>query len=119
MIEMPKTRNKQEIIESIKHIGLATIVIVILGYIDYITGEMSLDILYIICLCAVTWYTSIFIGVLCIIEIIFAKTTADYYDQIKIGTHLYEWNTFSYLFMYLVVSVIPACAVTTLKTRSL
>ena len=105
---MPRARNKQEIMESIKHIGLATIIIVILGCLDYITGEMSLDILYIICLCAVTWYTDIFIGILCIIEILFAKTTADYCDKIKIGTHLYEWNAFSYFFMYLVLCILVA-----------
>lgn len=89
----------------IKAIILITIVVSILGYIDYITGEISIDILYILCICVVTWFTNILIGILCIIEIIFSKTTADYYDHIKIGSHLYEWNTFSYIVIYLVLCI--------------
>jgi uncharacterized membrane protein len=54
----------------------------------------------------VTWFTNKLFGVICVIEIIFAKTTADYYDNVKIGTHIYEWNAFNYIFVYLVVCVL-------------
>jgi hypothetical protein len=90
----------------IKAIVLTTIIISILGYLDFITGEISLDILYIFCICTVTWYTNLIIGMLSVAEIIFAKTTADYYDNVKIGSHLYEWNTFSYLLIYIIVCVL-------------
>ena len=85
---------------------LATAVIAALGYIDFITGEISLDILYIFCLCVVTWYTNTFVGILCVLELICAKTTADYYDKVKIGSHLYEWNTFNYIFIYLIICLL-------------
>ncbi|BCS55950.1 hypothetical protein [Geobacter sp. SVR] len=87
----------------IKALILTTIIVSILGYVDFITGEISIDILYIFCLCAVTWYTNRLIGMICILEFILAKTTADYYDQVKIGSHLYEWNTFNYVVMYVVI----------------
>lgn len=89
-----------------KAVALTTFIIALLGYIDYITGEISIDILYIFCVCAVTWFTNTVVGIVCVLEIVLAKTTADYYDHIKIGSHLYEWNTLSYLFMYLVVCLL-------------
>ncbi len=106
---MQDTAKTGSISDFIKAVILITIIVSILGYIDYITGEISIDILYILCICVVTWYTNIMIGVLCIIEIIFSKTTADFYDNVKIGSHLYEWNTFSYLFVYLVLCVLVGC----------
>ena len=87
-------------------IALATAGVSILGYIDYITGEISIDILYLLCICLVTWHTNIWLGLLCVIEVFFAKTAADYYCQIKIGTHLYEWNTFNYIVMYAIVCLL-------------
>lgn len=82
---------------------LSTFFISVLGYIDYITGEISIDILYIICLCVITWYSNILVGIICLIEVILAKTSADYFDHIKVGTHLYEWNLFNYFFIYLIM----------------
>jgi len=35
-----------------------------------------------------------------------AKTAADFYDNIKIGSHLYEWNSLNYLVMYLIICVL-------------
>jgi len=89
-----------------KVLALATIIVLILGYVDYATGEISIDILYILCICFVTWHTNTFIGILSVIEIIFAKPTSDYYDQIKIGSHLYEWNTLNNIFIYLITCVL-------------
>ena len=90
----------------VKALILATVVVSILGYIDYITGEVSIDVLYLICICLVTWYTSTFLGILCVMEILFAKTSADYFDKIKVGTHLYEWNTLNFFIMYIVVCIL-------------
>ena len=90
----------------IKAMVLISVIISILGYLDYVTGEVSIDILYIICICFVTWYTNIMIGVLSVVEIMISKTTADYYDNVRIGTHLYEWNTFNFLVLYLIVCVL-------------
>ena len=104
--QMPENYNKYCIFNFIKALILTTIIVSILGYIDYITGEISIEILYILCLCLVTWHTNIYIGILCVIEIIFAKTTADYYDQIKIGSHLYELNLLNYILIYIIVCVL-------------
>lgn len=103
---MPDTPIKYSMAHLIKVLALATAIVSILGYIDYLTGEISIDILYILCICFVTWHTNTFIGILSVIEIIFAKTTADYYDQIKIGSHLYEWNTLNYIFIYFITCVL-------------
>lgn len=103
---MPDTLKKHIRYDVIKALLLTTMVVSILGYVDYKTGEISIDILYILCLCVVTWYTGTFIGMLCVIELIFAKTTADYYDHIKIGSHLYEWSTLNYIFIYFVVCLL-------------
>lgn len=90
----------------IKSLIATTIVFSLLGYIDYLTGEISIDTLYILCLCIATWYCGTVIGVVSVLEIIAAKISADYFDNIKVGTHLYEWNTFSYLIMYLVLCIV-------------
>lgn len=103
---MPDTLPTYNVFHVLKAIALTTIIISLLGYIDYITGEISVDILYIFCVCVVTWFTNIFIGIVCVSEIMLAKITADYYGHIKIGSHIYEWNTFTYLFMYLVVCLL-------------
>ena len=85
---------------------LTSVVVSILGYVDYLTGEISLDVLYILCLCAVTWYTSTTIGMVCVAELICAKTTADYYDKVKIGSHLYEWSTLNYILIYVIICLL-------------
>jgi hypothetical protein len=103
---MPINLNKRRISDIIKALVLTTLVVSILGYVDYITGEISIDILYILCLCVVTWYTGTLIGMLCVIELVFAKTTADYYDHIKIESRFYEWNAFNYILIYFVVCLL-------------
>src|ERR1035437_5233421 len=103
---MPDTLKKPARYDVIKALLLTSIVVSILGYVDYITGEISIDILYILCLCVVSWYTSSLIGLLCVVELIFAKTTADYYDHATIGSHLYEWNTFYYVFIYIIICLL-------------
>ena len=85
---------------------ITTLVLSAIGYIDYITGEVSLDILYVTCLGFVTWYTSRSIGMLYILEIILTKTLADYYDQVRIGTHLYGWNALDYILVYLILCLL-------------
>ena len=103
---MSDTHSKHSIHDSIKAFIITTIIVSMLGYVDYITGEISIDVLYIICICFVTWYTYLVIGILCVFEILLAKIFVDYYDNIKIGAHLYEWNTFSYLLMYLIICIL-------------
>lgn len=103
---MPDTETEKSGAYLAKAIILATIIVSILGYIDFKTGEISLDILYLLCMCLVTWYTNILFGLVCVIEIFLAKTSADYFCQIKVGTHLYEWNTFNDIIMYVVVCIL-------------
>ena len=103
---MSVTLPAKGIVAVIKAIMLTTAVVSLLGYIDYLTGEISIDVLYIFCLCVVTWFTGISIGLLCVAEVVFAKITADYYAQINIGSHLYEWNTFNLILIYIVVCLL-------------
>ena len=103
---MPDIPAQYTIASVTKSLAAITLIVSLLGYIDYVTGEISIDILYILCICLVTLYTDIILGILCVIEILCAKTTADYYDHIKIGSHLYGWNMLNYVFIYLVVCLL-------------
>jgi hypothetical protein len=103
---MPVYEAKKSLTYLLKAIIITTIVVSLLGYIDFVTGEISLDILYLLCVCLVTWYTNTFLGFLCVLEIFVSKTTADYFCQIKVGTHLYEWNTLNLMVMYIIVSLL-------------
>lgn len=85
---------------------LISITIAALGYLDFITGEISLDILYMLCIIVATWFTNTYIGLICVVEVIFVKIVADYYDNIRVGTHLYEWNTFNYIIFYLITCIL-------------
>jgi len=85
---------------------LTTIIVACLGYIDYITGEVSIDVVYIFVICLVAWYFGKFTGLACVVEISAAKILADYFDKVKIGNHLYEWNAVSNLLIYLVVCIL-------------
>ncbi len=90
----------------IRTVMMATIFVAILGYIDFKTGEISIDILYLLCMGLVAWYTNMLLGILCILEIFVAKTASDYFCQIKVGTHLYEWNALNDVIMYVVVCLL-------------
>lgn len=103
---MRETIRKHGEIYMIKALIITTIFVAILGYVDYITGEISIDVLYILCICLVTWYASTFLGILCVVEILFAKTTADYFDKIKVGSHLYEWAAFNNIVIYVIICLL-------------
>lgn len=103
---MPAAEAKKNFVYLCKAVIITTAVVALLGYIDYRTGEISIDILYLLGMCLVTWFTGTFFGFLCIAEIFLAKTSADYYSQIKVGTYLYTWNSFSDIIMYAVVCVL-------------
>ena len=90
----------------IKIFIIATVIVSILGYIDYITGEISIDVLSMLCLIVVTWFSNRIIGTICVIEILSAKVTADYFDNIKIESHLYEWNLLNYFIIYLITCIL-------------
>lgn len=106
-VTMPNSKSKKNSPAfSVKVFIIATIVVSILGYIDYLTGEISIDLLYLLCIGMVTWHTNMVFGILCVIEIFFAKTTADYFCQIKVGTHLYEWNSLNDIIIYLLVCLL-------------
>ena len=85
---------------------IISIVIAALGYLDFITGEISLDILYMLCIIVATWFTNIYIGLICVVEVVFIKIVADYYDNIRVGSHLYEWNTVNYIAFYLITCLL-------------
>ena len=90
----------------LKALVLTSIIVSILGYIDYITGEISIDILYVLCVFFVTWYTDGVIGILCITEILLTKITADYYDNINILSVVYDSNIFYTILTNVIVCVL-------------
>lgn len=103
---MSEKSTKYNLVYLLKIITFTTVIVSILGYIDNVTGEISIDILYLLCICLVTWYTNILIGILCVVEIILAKISADYFGQIRVGTHLYEWNILNDIVTYIIVCIL-------------
>lgn len=103
---MPVAFEKCTNAQFIKVIVLTTMLVSLLGYVDRITGEISIDILYVLCIGLASWHTNIFGGILCVAEIVIAKTAADHFDSIKVGTHLYEWNAINDILIYLVVCIL-------------
>ena len=87
-------------------IVLLTIAALALGYIDYVTGEVSIDLIYFVFIGVSTWRTNTYIGLLCVTEVVFVKLFADYYDGFSINTNIYEWNSFSYAFIYTVTCLL-------------
>ena len=89
-----------------KALVLMSIIVTILGYVDYVTGEISIDILYLFCVFFVTWYTNGRMGLLCIVEIILAKITADYYDRVDVLSQIYDSNMFYTISVNAIVCVL-------------
>jgi hypothetical protein len=56
---------------------IITAILSTIGYIDFKTGEVSLDIIYIITIGVVTWYLGTLLGIVSIFEIIIVKVFAD------------------------------------------
>jgi hypothetical protein len=100
------TAKSIHIIDMIFRFVLISIIIAALGYLDFITGEISLDILYMLCIIVATWFTNTCIGLICVAEVILVKVVADYYDNIRVGSHLYEWNTVNYIVFYLITCLL-------------
>ena len=103
---MPYTETKRNLPSVFRALALITLIVSILGYIDFRTGEISIDLLYILCICLVTWHTNTLLGLLCVIEIVVSKATADYFCLVKVGTHLYEWNAFNDIIIYVLVCLL-------------
>ena len=83
-----------------------TILALALGYIDYITGDVSIDLLYFIFIGIATWRTNTWIGLLCVVEVVIVKLFSDYFDGYSMNTNLYEWNSFSYAFIYTITCLL-------------
>ncbi len=97
MIKIDANKSLFKIVLSVLVLTIAALA---LGYVDYITGDVSIDIIYFIFIGISTWRTSTFIGLICVTEVVLVKLFADYYDGYTINTNLYEWNSFSYAFIY-------------------
>ena len=82
---------------------LITVIVAILGYVDYLTGELSIDLLYLICVILVTWLAGSGIGLLCIAEILTAKIMADYNLDLGLNPLVNWWNNTSSLVINLIV----------------
>ena len=85
---------------------LTTIIVVILGYLDHLTGEISLDVFYMFCVLEVTWFTNGYLGTLSIMEITLAKAMADYYDKVDIASNLYCWNGLNSILINVIVCLL-------------
>ena len=55
-----------------------TLAALALGYVDYVTGDVSIDLIYFIFIGISTWRTTTRIGLLCVAEVILVKLYAAY-----------------------------------------
>ncbi len=98
--------SKKSTCSIVTSVTLLTCMALSLGYIDYMTGDVSIDLIYFIFIGVTTWYTSMWVGLLCVSEVVIVKLFADYYDGYSINTNLYEWNSFTYAFIYTVTCLL-------------
>lgn len=103
MVSLPVKRRADDLV---KGVILTTMIVAMLGYFDYVTGEVSIDIFYMFCVLAVTWFANGYIGSLSITEIVFAKAAADHYDKVDIASRLYCWNSLNYLLVNIIACVL-------------
>ena len=75
-------------------IGLALVVMI--GYVDYFTGEFSLDPFYLVVVFVVTWFAGAGCGMICVLEAVCAEAITDYYSvlgQAFTVSHVWNWVT--------------------------
>jgi hypothetical protein len=86
----------------IRWIFLAGIVlIVLLGYIDYLTGDYSMNMFYLVVIFAVTFFTNKYYGIVCATEAVMAEAMADYYvHKGFVFEMIYYWNWMSDLVIF-------------------
>ncbi len=89
-----------------REILIFTLVISVIGYFDYIYEDMTIDVLYLFCLCAVAWILNLAESIICIVEIMVAKVISDYCSHIKIGSTVYDWDAFRLFIMCIVILII-------------
>lgn len=105
---MPLTLKLKSMSDIIKFALIITLIVSVIGYIDYITEEISIDVFYIFIICGVSWFTGIFLGLLCVAEILLSRIIADYYCGVKILSFTYGWNAFNFIFTCLLVCILSA-----------
>src|SRR5512138_2523902 len=82
-------------------IGL--ILVAILGYIDYLTGEYTLLVFYLIPIALVTWYVGCWRGILIALLSGFANFIADYMSASNLG--LFYWDSLQETVVMIIVAI--------------
>ncbi len=80
---------------------ISLMLIVLLGYLDYLSGDFSFDFFYLAVIFIVTWYTNFTLGIIFVAESVIAEVISDYYVHYdSVFQTLYYWNWFSDLFVF-------------------
>ena len=88
----------------------AVALILSLGYVDYLTGDYSMEMFYLVAIYAVTWFTNKWFGIICAIEAVSAEALADYcVHNGAVFDKLHYWNWGSDLVLF-----VGFCMVTSL-----
>jgi len=94
---------------SIPVIALVLALIVGLGYVDYLTGDYSMDTFYLLVIFGITWFTGRGFGAICAVEAVLAETFADYYSHNgEVLNSVYYWNWTSDLLIFLALCFFTA-----------
>jgi hypothetical protein len=84
-------------------------VIIGLGYVDYLTGDYSMNPFYLLVIFGVSWFTGRGFGTICAVEAVFAEIFADYYSHHgDVLNSLYYWNWTSDLLIFLSLCFLTA-----------
>src|SRR5512137_2422249 len=79
-------------------------IILVLGFIDFITSDYSLILFYIIVVVAATWFINIWYGIAGAVISGVIQAVADYYDHHdEVFQTLYYWNWTSELIVIIIV----------------
>ena len=76
--------------------GLGLGLIAVLGYLDFLTGDYSLDPFYLAAIFIVTWFVGIFCGMICVVEAVMAEAVSDFYvhgGEVFNPFHYWNWGS--------------------------
>jgi hypothetical protein len=83
------------------------ILIMIIGYVDYLTGVFSLDLFYLVVIFAVTWLAGVGCGMLCVLEAVGVEAAADYYSEMgKLFKVTFAWSWATDLIIFSVCCIL-------------
>jgi K+-sensing histidine kinase KdpD len=98
--------------------GAGVVLVMVIGYIDYLTGDYSMLVFYFIPVCLVSWFSGRWRGAIIAVLSSLARFSADLaaYTVTDLRLHQLEWNSATEMIFLVIVAVLIALLRKTLVT---